>query len=274
MPPSYQEATAASENVADPDGSRLDNSCVCVSHQGCCRRHNSLRLPNCNPLQPLRTSQALPIWWSNGMNLMQTEAGDSNVGTPSSNMQSALTLTPIHSAISYHLSLDNLRCIRRRIRDEVEKARIQPLSDKDQCTFLQKQKIICSLPKGYENSPERFTACPHQSMLNLQSTTLFSPSNENWSNTHGPYAKITACTICHLVTEYSLMLRNRNFYIKYTCYKDLGPGTDLHHLKWLALLTGAGNPHLQENRHERLYAHFWCILVTAYLEKQLGMAFR
>ncbi|QYS98942.1 hypothetical protein H0G86_006098 [Trichoderma simmonsii] len=28
MPPSYQEATAASENVADPDGSRLDNSCL------------------------------------------------------------------------------------------------------------------------------------------------------------------------------------------------------------------------------------------------------
>ncbi|KAL6823923.1 hypothetical protein V8C40DRAFT_266490 [Trichoderma camerunense] len=132
MPPSYQEATAAWENIADPDGSRYSTSCVCVSHQGCCRRHNSLRSPDCNPLQALSTSQVLPRWWSNGMHLIQMEAGDSNEGTPSSSTQSALTLAPIHSAISYHLSLDNLRCIRRRIRDEVEKARIQPLSDKDQ----------------------------------------------------------------------------------------------------------------------------------------------
>lgn len=234
------------------------------------------------------------------MYLIHMEAGDSNAGTSSSSTQSALTLVPIHSAISYHLSLDNLRCIRRRIPEEVEKVCIKDLSYEDKCTsvtstsyrwsneiyfyrgtFLQKQKIICSLPKGYENSPESFTACPHQSLSisapefliennldKVQACLIYNPPRcshhltEKWSNTHGPYAKITACTICHLVSECSLKLRNRNFCIKYTCYKDLGPGTDLHHPKWLASLTGAGNPHLQENRHERLYAPFWRI-VTA-----------
>ncbi|KAL6692644.1 hypothetical protein J3F84DRAFT_383447 [Trichoderma pleuroticola] len=81
---------------------------VFVYHQGCCYRHNSLWSPNRNHLEPLKTSQVLSGWWSNGIHLIQMGARDSNARTPSSSMQLALTLAPIHSAISYHLSLDNL----------------------------------------------------------------------------------------------------------------------------------------------------------------------
>ncbi|KAL7784633.1 hypothetical protein V8C37DRAFT_395495 [Trichoderma ceciliae] len=236
---------------------------------------------------------------------LETESRDSEAWELSFSLQSALTLAPIHSTMSYHLSLDHLDCIRRRLNPGTKKAFIPELSCKDSCTseqgtsyrwsseiyfrkgsFLQKQEITCFLTEGFENPAEDFTGCPHQSltistpefkvnnnMLEVQAWVTNHPprcashTRQKWSNCHGPYTQIVICRICHSDAECVLELRNRSFYIRYTCYRNLGLGMDPTHSKWLALLTGEGRPHRQQH-NLKLYARVWR---TAYSLQREGL---
>jgi hypothetical protein len=269
MPPPYSQAPTTSEDAVVCNESLSGMPCVCGSHQGCCHKHNSIRSPNRSLLEQPNISRGIA-------------------------RPSALTLAPIHSAMRYHLSLDNLNCIRRKLSSGVTRKFINRLSCEDSATsekdtsyywsseiyfregtFLQRQEINCYLSQVRESPAEYFTGCPHQSisiskpeftikdgMLEVQAWVTNHPprcashEREKWSNFQGQYAQMTVCNICHSDAECTLELENNNFHIRYTCYRDLGPGKDPSHPKWLALLTGEGSPHRQEYGLE-LYAHVW-----------------
>ncbi|PTB76958.1 hypothetical protein M440DRAFT_1438659 [Trichoderma longibrachiatum ATCC 18648] len=196
--------------------------------------------------------------------------------------------------MAYHLSLDHLECIRGRLKPGTAMAFIPELSQKDDCaseigtsyswsneiyfhqgTFLQKQEIDCYQHRQDANQPQHFTACPHQSLTvsaprftfrnNMQEASALlindpprcaSHQSEKWRNSQGQYAQIVSCPICHSDAECILKLHGRSLRIRYTCYRDLGPGTDLRQCKWLALLTGEGGPRQQEHELD-VYARVW-----------------
>ncbi|KAL6852148.1 hypothetical protein J3F83DRAFT_756733 [Trichoderma novae-zelandiae] len=282
MPPSYREATTAPEDTVSPKSFHLGLPCLCGPHQGCCRKHNSLRSPNRRLLEH-------PDICLTKAGAVHIKTGDALIG-----LQSALTLVPIHSVMAYHLSLDHLECIRGRLSPGTKTAFIPELSYEDGCvsesltdyswsneiyfskgSFLQKQEIDCYQSRADENRPESFTACPHRSLT--ISTPEFTINNnmvevsarvtnhpprcashgsEKWSNFDGKYAQLVTCTICHADAECVLELHDRSLRIRYTCYRDLGPGVDSGHSKWLALLTGQGSPQ-REGREPEVYERVW-----------------
>ncbi|KAL7813422.1 hypothetical protein V8C26DRAFT_421620 [Trichoderma gracile] len=278
MPPSYQQVTTVLE---DTDSNKtLHRTCVCGPHQGCCRKHNPIRSPN------RRVSEHPCI-------------------SHQFDFQSALTLAPIHANMAYHLSIDHLACIRGRLSPDITRAFVPELSFKDRCTsetgteyswsseiyfdkgsFLQKQEMDCYQVRGDENQPQSFTACPHQSltistprfairdgMVEVSACITNCPQqcttheSEQWSNFHGQYAQVVGCSICYSDAECILQLHDRSLHIRYTCYKDLGPGTDSQHYKWLALLTGLGSPERKDYGLEA-YERVWN---TAYSLRRCGL---
>lgn len=283
MLPSYGEATAALDNIVGNDSNA---PCLCMHHQGCCRMHNSLRTPNRGLLdQPDTSSRTVwsRLWIPNTIALF-----------PNTEVSSALTLTPVHTTMSYHLSLNHLDCVRHEVSPTTTKAVvITELSCKDSSvsreygyydwlsdiyfrngTFLQRQKMQCQLSDRNKKS-EYFAGCPHQSlcisppnfahkdgMLEIQTTVNNQPPRcashpiEEWNSSQGRYAQIVVCTICHSDAECTLEVSGAYLKIEYTCYRDLGPGISPTHPKWLALLAGEGSPHRQ-NHELKLYARVW-----------------
>lgn len=69
---------------------------------------------------------------------------------------------------------------------------------------------------------------------------------------------MVVCTICHADAECIVELNSRTLRISYICYKDLGPGLDARHPKWLSLLTGEGYHNRPEHELD-LYARVWHI---------------
>ncbi|TFB01040.1 hypothetical protein CCMA1212_006899 [Trichoderma ghanense] len=293
MPPSYQQVTTVPEDTIFHATSHLP--CVCGPLQGCCRKHNSIRSPNRrlrdHPCVSHRSKQSRA---STEFSLRMAETGDLKAEDSLVGLQSSLTLVPIHSIMAYHLSMHHLACIRGQLSPGTKRAFIPELSFEDRCTsergtdyswsseiyfddggFLQKQEMHCYQSRGDDNRPESFTACPHQSLT--ISTPRFAIQNgmvevsahitnypprctshesEKWSNFHGQYAQVVSCTICHSDAECILELHDRSLHIRYTCYKDLGPGVDLQNSKWLAVLTSLGSP--QRKGHELdVYERVW-----------------
>lgn len=230
--------------------------CLCRPHQGCCHEHISTRPPRA--------------------------------------LQSGHTLTPIHWVIPYHLAFEHLHCIRGRLGHKNKKAFVPELSCSGNATsaqgtiyywsneiyfykgtFLQKQKISCHLYGTDKNLPEHFSGCPHHSLsvskpvfgkrnglFEVQACVTNNPPRcpshpkLRWSNFQGNHAQMVVCTICHSDAECTLELDGSNFNVQYTCYRDLGPGTDPTHSKWLSMLTGQGCCHRPEHRLD-LYARVW-----------------
>ena len=297
MPPSYHQVTTAPEDI-NPHKS-LHPTCVCGPHRGCCRKHSSIRSPsrrlNKHPCISHQCKQLLPIDWNDP----KAEK------FPLVDLQSAPTLDPIHANMAYHLSINHLACIRGRLSPDTNRAFIPELSIADRCTsengmnyswsseiyfdkgsFLQKQEMDCYQTRGDENQPQTFTPCPHQSLT--ISTPRFAikdgkvevsayitnrpprctlHESEQWSNFHGQYAQVVGCTICYSDAECILELHDRSLHIRYTCYKDLGPGTHSRHSKWLALLTGLGSPERKDDTLE-VYERVWN---TAYSLQRRGL---
>ncbi|EHK21548.1 uncharacterized protein TRIVIDRAFT_52268, partial [Trichoderma virens Gv29-8] len=206
----------------------------------------------------------------------------------------AFTLKPIHYSMQYHLSFDNLNCIRRQLGSKNERTFIPELSiaggacsDEDTLyqwsseiyldngTFLQKQNIRTAFYKDGEYSPEHYIGCPHQSLsvytpefwdndglLEVEAWVMSKPSRcashsmQKWSNSQGPYTHITSCTICHSDTESYIQLNGCYLDVKYTCFRDLGTGMDPSDSKWLSLLTGEGITHRPEYEFDVL-THVW-----------------
>ncbi|KAL7904348.1 hypothetical protein GGI35DRAFT_463325 [Trichoderma velutinum] len=248
---------------------RHDTVCTCRPRQGCCSDHNSIRTPNPAPLALLGTSRDVFIRTSN---------------------TSAFTLTPIHHLMQYHLSMNNLSCISRRLSPETETMFIPELSFKgsassdqdtqhrwssevyyDKGTFLQIQEINTAFYRNDENPPEHFRGCPHQSlsvhtpdfrdrdgMCEAEAWITSTPSRcrshpmQKWSNFQGPYTHITSCTICHADTECYIELNGSYLDVRYTCFRDLGTGTDPNDPKWHSLLTGGGTTHRPKHEFEVL----------------------
>lgn len=180
MLPSYQQAADSTDGHSTSD---LHSPCVCGPHQGCCRTHNSLRSPNRGLLGQSRT-----LLWTQGFTPsdnhdLKTKVGNHEAGESTPGPESALTITPVHAVMAYHLSLDHLECIRGRLKPGTAMAFIPELSQKDNCaseigtsyswsneiyfhqgTFLQKQEIDCYQHRQDANQPQHFTACPHQSL--------------------------------------------------------------------------------------------------------------
>lgn len=296
-------STDMNEDDSDDEESS-DQPCFCRTRQGCCCQHNSTRYPNRNALdQPghsRHTSSSsmprtgCPSQATDANSGSETLLDDSEAEELPLDVKSALTLVPIHRVIAFHLSLDNLSCIRRRLDPNTKIAFIPELYHKDTATsdqrtgyywsneiyfrkgrFLQKQEISGGLSEGYENPAEHFTGCPHQSLsvatptfttknglLQVQTwVTNYPPrcpshSRERWSNSQGPYSQVVSCTICHSDAECVLKLEHSTLYIRYTCYRDLGPGTDPDHYKWTSLLTGEGVPYREEYKFD-VFTRVW-----------------
>jgi hypothetical protein len=290
------------QNSFDHEESCSSLQCICGSHQSCCRKHKSLRTPN-TPERPSPFRRAVGSI-SNDSRSLSKEDTDLESETLcdvseveaeglSSDLQSALTLAPIHFAVSYHLSLDNLRCIRSRLASTAKTIFIKELfcegeatSTRDvnydwsneiyftKGTFLQKQEIICYIDD--KRAPtQHFFCCPHQSLsisspsfnnkgelFEVQAWVTNQPrrcaahAKERWSSSQGRHAQVAVCMICHSNAECVLQLYDTSLLVRYTCYRDLGPGTDLNHPKWHSLLTGEGTPHRQKYGLE-LYARVW-----------------
>ncbi|KAL7818360.1 hypothetical protein V8C26DRAFT_397446 [Trichoderma gracile] len=294
MLPSYQQATETVDGTAYHSTSHVESPCVCGPHQGCCRKHNSLRSPNRAFVEQSPTSLRFQCFTSSQSDVSKPETGDNETEESTLGPQSSLTITPVHAVMAYHLSLDHLNCIRGRLKPGTARAFIPELSYEDDCsseigtryclsneiyfhrgTFLQKQEVDCYLHRQDDNQPEHFTTCPHQSLTvsvpqftirnNMQEVSArlinnpprcASHGSETWSNTQGQYAQIVSCKICHSDAECVLKLHCRSLRIRYTCYRDLGPGMDSSHHKWLALLTGKGDPRHQEHELE-VYTRVW-----------------
>ncbi|EHK44791.1 hypothetical protein TRIATDRAFT_38221 [Trichoderma atroviride IMI 206040] len=214
---------------------------------------------------------------------------------PDTEVSSALTLLPIHHTVNYHLSQDHLACIRRQFDSRTDTDLVESLSCNDKhisrenChyewlneiyfqhgTFIQRQQMRCHLSDRTKET-EYFTGCPHQSIriyppkfgykndkLEIQTRINNNPPRcpihpmESWNSSQGPYTQIVVCTICHSDAECLLEVNGAYLKIKYTCYRDLGPGTSPTDSKWLALLTGEGSPHRQKYEL-KLYARVWGI---------------
>jgi hypothetical protein len=282
--PSYDEAAVLYNTM----GSDSNTPCICMHHrhQSCCSMHSSLRTPNRGLLNQPRTTSSLLVPNTSGDLAM--EANDFNPEEISS-----LTITPVHATMRYHLSLDHLACVRRQFDSGTDVDLVQSLScngsyTSKECnyydwlndiyflrdTFLQRQQMECRLGDEAKTA-EYFVGCPHQSlcisppefeykdgMLEVQTwVTNYPPRcavhpREKWSSSQGPYAQIVVCTICHSDAECTLELFGTYLKIEYICYRDLGLGVSPTDPKWLALLTGKGNPHRQKY-DLRLYARVW-----------------
>jgi hypothetical protein len=237
-----------------------------------------LRSPHRSFVGQSSSSLHFQCFTSSESDVSKTKTGDNETEESTPGPQSSLTITPVHAVMAYHLSLDHLSCIRGRLAPGTKMAFIPELSYEDHCvseistsyclsseiyfhrgTFLQKQEVDCYLHRQEENQPEHFTTCPHQiltvsapqftisnSMQEVSSRLTNNPprcashGSETWSNTQGQDAQIVSCRICHSEAECVLKLHCRSLRIRYTCYRDLGPGMDPSHPKWLALLTGKG----------------------------------
>ncbi|KAL6789454.1 hypothetical protein GGI42DRAFT_337761 [Trichoderma sp. SZMC 28013] len=259
LPPLNEENAGSEEPVIRPT-SHSSTACTCTPLQGCCSDHNSIRTPNPAPLELLGTPCNVFI------------------NTPNTSL---FTLAPIHHSIQYHLSMNNLNCISRRLNPETESRYILELSLAgsatsdtatqyrwsseiyfDKGTFLQKQEIRAAFWRDDENPPEHFTGCPHQSLsvytpdfteedgiCEAEAWITCKPSRcpshpmQKWSNSQGPYTHITSCTICHSDTECYIQLNGWYLDVRYTCFRDLGAGTDPNDPKWRSLLTGGGINH-------------------------------
>lgn len=196
------------------------------------------------------------------------------------------TVVPIHKDINYHLSLDNLTCVR----DSFDRplnhffvsklscsAKIDNISESQvkkswsselyfgNKTFLQKQEII--LQYGPNNGsdkkprdPVHFTSCPHQSVvLSDICTNLYYNGGVSVLVTNEPNrctvhpsqmwevqgsdhrSQIVSCTICRSDAECVAWEEGINLAIRFTCYRDLGPGNDVLDPSWRSLLTGEGS---------------------------------
>ncbi|KAL7952242.1 hypothetical protein V8C34DRAFT_324007 [Trichoderma compactum] len=247
--------------------------CTCIPQQGCCSEHNSLQTPNQTPLEQSSISCDMP----------------ERIST-----NSTFTLKPMHSAMKYHLSFDNLSCIRNRLSSEAEKVFIPELSiagsaasDQgtqyrwtseiyfDKGTFLQKQEIVTGFYETGEYPPEHFIGCPHQSlsiftpefidrdgMCGVEAWVMSKPSRctshpmQKWNSFQGPYIHITSCTICYSDTECHIQLYGPWLHMRYTCFRDLGAGIDSTDPKWLSLLTGDGITHRPHFEFE-VFTHVW-----------------
>ncbi|KAL6690178.1 hypothetical protein J3F84DRAFT_389936 [Trichoderma pleuroticola] len=263
------EEDAASRAVVIHPPSQSNPICTCTPRQGCCIDHNSIRVPN--PAPPA---------------LLGTSCHDSTCMS----IKTAYTLKPIHYCMEYHLSLENLECTRLGIRSETETMFIPELSFAgsacseeetqyrwssevyfDKGTFLQIQEIRIACYKNDESPPEHFIGCPHQSLtvytpeFNIQDGMLEAetwvtsipsrcPSHpmQKWSSLQGPYTHITSCTICHSDTECYMQINGHWLDVRYTCFRDLGAGTDSNDPKWHSLLTGGGIAHRPRYKFEVL----------------------
>lgn len=268
LPPSDGANVGSEEFVIRP-ASRPNTVCTCRPLQGCCSDHNSIQTPNTVP--PALLGAPCNVF----INMPNT---------------SGFTLPPIHYRMQYHLSMNNLNCISRRLGPETETRYILELSlagsassDKDtqyqwsseiyfdNGTFLQKQEIRTAFHRADENPPEHFTGCPHQSlsvytptfrdregMCEAEAWITCKPSRcpshpmQKWSSFQGPYTHISSCTICYSDTECHIELDGSYLNVRYTCFRDLGAGTDPNDPKWRSLLTGVGIIHRPQYEFEVL----------------------
>ncbi|KAL6786312.1 hypothetical protein J3E68DRAFT_421095 [Trichoderma sp. SZMC 28012] len=263
--PLNRGAAASREAVVHP-ASQSNTICTCTPRKGCCSAHNSIRAPNPTP----------PALLGTPCNIFINTSG--------------FTLTPMHYSMQYHLSMNNLNCISRRLGSETETRLIPELSFSgsatseeetqyrwsseiyfDKGTFLQLQEINTAFHKTDENPPEHFIGCPHQSLtvhtpefgirdgmceVEAWVTSIPSPCPshpmQKWSNFQGPYNHITSCTICHSDTECYIQLNGGWLDVRYTCFRDLGAGLDPNDPKWHSLLTGGGITHRPQDESDVL----------------------
>lgn len=210
-------------------------------------------------------------------------------------LQTTYTLIPIHPAVNCHIAFENLACVSRRLNPAAKPALMRELWCKGSTssggvqyywyneiyyqrgTFLQKQDIQCWLYNSFNcRAEQRFTGCPHQSLsvssprfrhreglFEAEATITNHPprckshqKGQRWSSRQGRYAQMIICTICHSDAECVIELKGHYLSVLYTCYRDLGAGTDPGHHKWLSLLTGEGSPNRPEYELD-LYARVW-----------------
>lgn len=178
------------------------SSCVCQSHQGCCREHRSTCLPN--PWGGPSTSEtSSPPTSSSGIAGLKLRFASSSSSSKTMNAESrpllekpraietpsdpytTYTLMPVHTAVACHIASENLDCVYHRLNPVPTLVSVKELcfegSTRSQDgvrydwhnevyfykgTFLQKQEIKCLLQQG--NDPftdQRFTGCPHQNLI-------------------------------------------------------------------------------------------------------------
>lgn len=132
-------------------------------------------------------------------------------------------------------------------------------------TFLQKQEVSCWQREDSKSSI-CLTNCPHQALdisepvfssqlvenngsdpeVHIQACITNHPPrcpahvSEKWSSVQGAYTQVIGCTICHSDAECEVTLYEDYFLVRYTSYRDLGPGIAMSpsHPKWRPLLTG------------------------------------
>ncbi|KAH7310468.1 hypothetical protein B0I35DRAFT_439104 [Stachybotrys elegans] len=218
------------------------------------------------------------------------------IGGLSSRMifDSSSTLGPVYYALPYHLSLDHLACIRRRLEPSTKPVAIPELTFIEKATsetgqwlswyyetyfhrdtFLQRQMVECYHFKG-DKSSHQFRSCPHQTLVisdlsfgkkngfvEIQATITNEPgrcpshTKERWSSSNGRHVHIVACTKCYSDAECVLRVNSDRVLIKYTCFRDVGPGTSLEHPKWQSLLTGSTCPDRQDAHNLWVYSRVW-----------------
>ncbi|KAK8078600.1 hypothetical protein PG996_004770 [Apiospora saccharicola] len=133
-------------------------------------------------------------------------------------------------------------------------------------TFMQKQEIsyIVKARDTTNTKDIAISMCPHLAMklrvetneehsggsgvLTASARYAFGPARYRgdqvygWNSTTsgGRFAEVQNCTRCHCDLEQSLEVRGREVHVRFTVYRDLGPGLDRFHPKWNSLLTGKG----------------------------------
>jgi hypothetical protein len=135
----------------------------------------------------------------------------------------------------------------------------------DRTTFLQKQEVNCVMRQGSRPQEITLTSCPHHDLRieepifkNMDGFTDVEITHwgydrqrrsrrrvqtfGNWSGSQGLYHGAEVCSICYADAEYTFECVNDQLYVRFVCYKDLGPGNDRNSPKWLSLFTGVGYP--------------------------------
>ncbi|KAH0494728.1 hypothetical protein TgHK011_008319 [Trichoderma gracile] len=245
----------------------------------CHIEHDTLRVIPLNlPRRYTATRHSNPVQsWLDSNTLCEELHDEPPVSVlPSSCLDPALPLLPLHWSMSDHLSFDKLASARRPLNSSNGPVVVPELSSKGYIltdtnarfdwfsqiyfhngSFEQRCRVASQIHRG---SLEHYIACPHQSISVSEPT--FGEKNghqevgawvtarpprcpshpmERWADRSGPYTHRTACRICDVDVECSIDVRKGIFMrVMFACRRGLGAGLDPSDPKWVALMTGNG----------------------------------
>lgn len=269
--------TTSKEAVADLK-SKYRAPCACPTE------HDTLPvLPSRSPRRYTATRHSNPVQsWLDSSTLCEEAHGEelhdeTPVSVlPSSCLDPARPLLPLHWSVSDHVSFDKLARARRQVNSPNVPVIVPELCSKGYIltdtlarfdwfsriyfhkgSFEQRSRVTSQIHRG---SLEHYIACPHQSISvseptfgekngnqEVQAWVTARPPRceshpmERWDDRSGPYIHRTACGICDVDVECTIDVRKGYFMrVRFTCRRGLGAGLDPSDPKWVALMTGNG----------------------------------